>query len=97
MLAAPMPHLRHSPQRPIPGSVGLVVESPRLAHDRDGFEWYCLECTELLHRVEIELKDIVKDLPPLFDAFYADKKARTCRQCGALHPGKTPPSGWTIL
>lgn len=35
-----------------------------------------------------------KDLPPLYEAFYADEKARTCKACGALHPGKTPPSGW---
>ena len=25
------PHMRHSPQRPVPGSYGLVVESPRMA------------------------------------------------------------------
>ena len=32
------PHTRHSPQRPIPGSIGLVVESPRMAGMLDGFE-----------------------------------------------------------
>jgi 3-hydroxyanthranilate 3,4-dioxygenase len=37
------PHLRHSPQRPIAGSVGLVVESPRGISDKDGFEWFCFE------------------------------------------------------
>ena len=34
---------------------------------------------------------LVRDLPPLFEAFYADEKARTCKKCGAIHPGKKPP------
>jgi len=79
-------HLRHSPQRPEPGSVGLVVEKVRPAGVQDGFEWYCPRCSALVHRVEVNVKDIVTDLPPLFDAFYAS--ARKCPQCGHIHPGK---------
>lgn len=89
------PHVRHSPQRPRPGSVGLVVEGARRPGDRDGFEWYCMGCGTLIHRIELEVTDIVKDLPPLYEAFYADEKARTCKSCGAVHPGKVPPPGWT--
>jgi 3-hydroxyanthranilate 3,4-dioxygenase len=91
------PHVRHSPQRPVPGSVGLVVEGTRRPEDRDGFEWFCFECSGLLHRVELQVKDIVKDLPPLFDAFYNSPAARTCRHDGAVHPGRTPPPGWVTL
>lgn len=91
------PHVRHSPQRPIPGSVGLVVESPRVEGMKDGFEWFCMKCKGLVYRVEVEVKDIVKDLPPLYEAFYADEKARTCKACGEVHPGKTPPPGWVNL
>jgi 3-hydroxyanthranilate 3,4-dioxygenase len=87
-------HVRHSPQRPVAGSVGLVVEGRRRPGDRDGFEWFCFGCGALIHRVEIDLKDIVKDLPPLFEAFYADTQARKCKACGTVHPGKTPPAGW---
>lgn len=90
-------HLRHSPQRPQAGSVGLVVENARRPGDRDGFEWFCFDCGALVHRVEVAVADIVKDLPPLFAAFYADKATRTCRQCGALHPGKEPPPGWAAI
>ena len=32
--------------------------------------------------------DIVDDLPPVFEAFYGDEQARTCRNCGTLHPGQ---------
>jgi 3-hydroxyanthranilate 3,4-dioxygenase len=91
------PHVRHSPQRPIEGSVGLVVESPRGPDDKDGFEWFCFECGALVHRVEIAAADLVKDLPPLFAAFYADESARRCRECGSLHPGKEPPPGWALI
>jgi 3-hydroxyanthranilate 3,4-dioxygenase len=88
-------HARHSPQRPQPDSIGLVVEGTRRAGDRDGFEWFCFNCGALVHRVELEIKDIVVDLPPLFNAFYGDANARTCKACGAVHPGKTPPPGWS--
>lgn len=82
------PHVRHSPQRPIPGSVGLVIERRRPAGTIDAFEWYCLECNHLVHRVEIQLQSIVADLPPLFEAFYGSTDKRTCPSCGAVHPGK---------
>ena len=37
-------HVRHSPQRPQEGSVGLVIEPMRAAGEKDAFEWYCFEC-----------------------------------------------------
>jgi 3-hydroxyanthranilate 3,4-dioxygenase len=91
-------HTRHSPQRPREGSVGLVVESPRIEGMRDGFEWFCFECGSLVHRVEVVVKDIVKDLPPLFELFYDNENLRTCGQCKAVHPGKgLPPEGWADI
>ncbi len=80
------PHVRHSPQRPEPGSVGLVVERSRPPGLADGFEWYCPACDTLLHRVEVHVADIVQDLPPLFQPFYASTELRTCKTCGAVHP-----------
>ncbi len=82
------PHVRHSPQRPEAGSIGLVVEYKRPPGAKDGFEWYCLECNHLVHRVEVVLKSIVDDLPPLFNAYYQNESARKCSHCGAVHPGK---------
>jgi 3-hydroxyanthranilate 3,4-dioxygenase len=90
-------HVRHSPQRPMRGSIGLVVENERRPGDLDGFEWFCFDCGAFLHRVQIAVADIVKDLPPLFAGFYADLPARTCSKCGSIHPGKEPPQGWAIL
>ena len=91
------PHVRHSPQRPMAGSVGLVIEPKRPDGAKDAFEWYCFECGALVHRVEVLLQSIVDDLPPLYEAFYADRDARTCPDCHALHPGKEPPKGWVSL
>ena len=91
------PHVRHSPQRPVAGSVGLVVEGARHSGMKDGFEWFCFGCGELVHRVEVQVKDIVTDLPPLFDAFYDDEAQRTCAKCGAMHPGKKPPPDWASI
>ena len=82
------PHVPHSPQRPDPDSVGLVVEYARPAGQPDGFEWYCANCHERVHRTEVMLESIVDDLPPLFEAFYADLEARTCPHCGTVHPGR---------
>lgn len=83
------PRVRHSPQRPDPSSIGLVVEYQRTIGELDGFEWACPNCAHLVHRVELQVQAIDKDLPPLFAAFEADEAARTCSNCGTLHPGKS--------
>ena len=81
-------HVRHSPQRPEPGSIGLVIEPKRGDDQLDAFEWYCENCHALIYRVEVKLTSIVDDLPPLFQAFYDDEEKRHCKDCGTLHPGK---------
>jgi 3-hydroxyanthranilate 3,4-dioxygenase len=85
------PHVRHSPQRPEPNSACLVIERQRPAGEVDGFEWYCDAddgCGQLVYRAEVQLLNIVTDLPPLFDAFYNDERRRTCAHCGRVHRGK---------
>ncbi len=80
LLPATVPH---SPQRPA-HTVGLVVERRRRAGERDGFQWYCERCGNLLHEELIELTDIEKQLPPVFERFYSSRERRTCSRCGAL-------------
>ena len=95
------PHTIHAPQRPQEGSIGIVVESPRMAGMKEGFEWYCFDCKSRVHRTEVALGDasgIVTALPKIYDAFHADTAARTCPKCGTVHPGKgAPPDGWVTL
>ena len=79
------PRVPHSPQR-LPGSVGLVVERRRLAHEDDGLIWYCQRCNHKLYEEYFHLHDIEQDLPPVFDRFYRSTEHRSCRHCGHLHP-----------
>lgn len=94
-------HTVHAPQRPQEGSIGIVVESHREVGMMEGFEWYCFECGTKVHRVEVSLADpkaIVDALPRVYSNFHDDREARTCPDCGALHPGKgRPPEGWVKL
>ena len=94
-------HTRHAPQRPQAGSIGIVVESPRQPGMKEGFEWFCFECKKRVHRIEVALDDaggIVTELPKVYEAFYNNEQARTCLNCGTLHPGKgSPPEGWVTV
>ena len=83
------PHVRHSPQRPVEDSLGLVIERARPPGELDAFEWYCAGCASLLHRAECQLVSIVEDLPRIFDGFYDGAlELRSCAKCGTMHPGR---------
>lgn len=82
-------HVRHSPQRPEPGSLCTVVERNRPVGSIDAFEWYCAACGGLVVRSELQLTSIVEDLPRTYTAFYDSAPAeRTCAHCGEVHPGR---------
>ncbi|SEK52157.1 3-hydroxyanthranilate 3,4-dioxygenase [Rhodococcus maanshanensis] len=81
-------NLPHSPQRPTAGSIGLVIERVREEGTLEKFQWYCMNCDALIYEVELQVRDIVADLPPVFTLFYDSVDARTCASCGTLHPGK---------
>lgn len=85
------PYTRHSPQRPEPGSYGLVIEASRPEGHVDAFEWYCDNCGHRIHRREVQLQSIVDDLPPVFSEYYESEALRTCPNCGTIDPGKRPP------
>lgn len=72
----------HSPQRGA-NTVGLVMEVPR-PEAKDGFQWYCENCGNLLHEEKLYVKDIVKDLPVVMNNFFASIELRTCKKCGAV-------------
>gem|GEM_PF-22638 len=77
------PRVPHSPQRGA-DTVGLVIERERRAGELDGFQWYCEGCGKLLFEEFIALTDIEKELPPLFERFYASAERRTCANCGTV-------------
>ncbi|WP_397474370.1 3-hydroxyanthranilate 3,4-dioxygenase [Pusillimonas sp.] len=83
------PHVKHSPQRPEADSLCLVIEHVRAQGDKDALQWSCAKCGTLVRRYEMQLTDIVTDLPPVYEQFYATSEAeRTCPGCGEVHPGR---------
>jgi 3-hydroxyanthranilate 3,4-dioxygenase len=79
------PKVPHSPQR-MEGSIGLVIERKRLAHEQDGLMWFCPSCNNKLFEEYFHLVDIETQFGPVFDRFYGSLEHRTCRQCGHVHP-----------
>lgn len=75
----------HSPNR-FENSVGLVVEQKRKSGEKDGLLWFCGECHTKLYDEYFELKNIEKDLPPVFERFFASEENRTCSHCNSVMP-----------
>lgn len=83
------PHVLHSPQRPQALSRCLVIERQRPAGLVDAFQWSCAACGTVVKRYELQLQNIVEDLPATYQRFYATSEAeRRCPQCGTVHPGR---------
>ena len=76
------PKVPHSPQR-FENTVGLVIERKRRKGELDAFQWYCDVCNTLLYEYFFPLTNIVTQLPPIFDGFWNDDDARTCKFCSA--------------
>ena len=79
------PRVPHSPQRQA-DSIGLVVERKRRDNELDGFMWFCDNCNNKLYEEYLYVDDIVEQLPPVFERFYADESKRTCERCGTVKP-----------
>jgi 3-hydroxyanthranilate 3,4-dioxygenase len=76
----------HSPQRPA-GTVGLVVEQPRAHTEDHHLRWFCPRCGAVLHDVAFQPVDLGKQIKAMLGEFNASETLRTCKQCGAVHPG----------
>lgn len=86
LLPAKVPH---SPQRGA-NTVGLVVELVRDPKMLDSFSWYCEQCSNKLYEEFLPVADIVKELPPVMNAFYASEEKRTCKACGHIMEPPAP-------
>jgi 3-hydroxyanthranilate 3,4-dioxygenase len=76
----------HSPQRPEVGSIGVVIERIREEGTLEKFAWFCPNCNHKVHEDELQVNDIVVDMPPVFEKFNGSEQARTCPNCGTVHP-----------
>ena len=82
------PKVPHSPQRPA-NTIGLVMELKRNKGEKDGFMWFCENCGNKLYDEYFELKNIVTQLPPIMERFYASEEKRTCKKCGTVMESPT--------
>jgi 3-hydroxyanthranilate 3,4-dioxygenase len=70
----------HSPQRPEPGSIGLVVERQRAEDEPpDGLRWYTdfQACDRVLWEKYFHCYDLGKDLAPIVAEYNASEEKRT--------------------
>ncbi len=73
----------HSPQRPEEGSIRHRdrTHPPKRARSRSS-PWFCPNCNAKVHEVELQVRDIVEDLPPVFRDFLTEsEEGRTCPEC----------------
>lgn len=85
------PGVPHSPQR-FADTVGLVIERRRRPDEQDGFMWFCDHCGHKLYEEFLHVDDIVTQLPPVFDRFYADPAHRVCTACGHESADRKTPA-----
>jgi 3-hydroxyanthranilate 3,4-dioxygenase len=83
------PKIPHSPER-LPNSIGLVVERKRTAEEKDGLQWYCEKCDNLLYEEFFPLKNIETDFKAVFERFYGSEQHRTCKKCGNVMQPPAP-------
>ena len=69
----------HSPQREA-GSIGLVIERRRQAHEKDGLQWYCERCHNKLYEEFFALENIETQFPAVFERFYGSPNT-VCKRC----------------
>ncbi|AEL25438.1 3-hydroxyanthranilate 3,4-dioxygenase [Cyclobacterium marinum] len=77
------PRVPHSPRRPA-NTVGLVIERYRKPGEEDGFLWFCEKCDNKLYEEYATITDIVNQLPPIMDRFWANPENTCCKKCGTV-------------
>ena len=81
-------YVPHAPMRPA-GTVGMIAEIRREKDDPlDGFAWFCEKCNHQIFRQDAYIEVLERDMPPIFEAFYADAENQVCDACGHVNPGR---------
>ena len=81
-------YVPHAPMRPA-GTVGMIAEIKRQKDDPlDGFAWFCEKCDHQIFRKDAHIEVLERDMPPIFEAFYADPANQVCDSCGHENPGR---------
>ena len=81
------PGTPHTTRRPA-NTIGIVLESVREPNETDTLQWYCEKCNHLLFEKSAHLEVLERDMPPIFEAYYAEKNNQECNECGYVNPGR---------
>lgn len=73
------PRVAHSPVR-FENTIGLVVDM-RHPRKKDGLQWYCPNCNDLVYEEYVKVNDIENDFLPIYERFYSSEDLRTCKNC----------------
>jgi 3-hydroxyanthranilate 3,4-dioxygenase len=79
----------HSPMRP-ERTVGLIVERIRKGGQLDVHRWYCEKCNNVLFEKAAHIEVLERDMPPVFESYYANPENQTCSNCSHHNPGRPP-------
>ncbi len=92
------PHARHSPQRPVEGSVGLVVEGTRTRRHARRLRMVLLQVRRESAPRRGAGEGYREGSAPLFEAFYSNEKARTCPELRNDSSRQDPAwTGWAEM
>jgi len=82
----------HSPQRPNPGSIGLVIERHRYEHEIDCLRWYTDfgKCEDILWQHFFYCDDLGRDLVPVVKAFKESEAFKTNYPDATTIPSNPP-------
>ena len=84
------PNTPHSPQR-FADTIGLVVECDRPDGQHDALSYYCPQCGATNLSERFICTNLVTQLPPIINRYYADEGLRTCTGCGHVDVKPTTP------
>lgn len=73
----------HCPVR-FEGTIGIVMEHPRLENAEDEMRWYCQECGELVWSKRFICSDLGTQIKQVIQEFDADDEKKTCGACGSM-------------
>ncbi|GJD10000.1 3-hydroxyanthranilate 3,4-dioxygenase [Galdieria sulphuraria] len=59
-----------------------VIERKRNEKELDELRWYCESCHSIIYQETLFCDDLVLDLPPIIEKYYANESLRTCKGCG---------------
>lgn len=74
----------HSPQRPA-GTVGIVVEFPRLTKEDHHLQWVCKACGHTVNDFAFQPADLGKQIKEMLTKWNGDESLRKCPACGTVN------------